>query len=186
MKIYATRHAETNYNVQNLVNYEPSVDVHLTKKGIQQAERLAEELRDLHFDALYVSRLPRTQQTAEIINRYHNLPLTVNDLLDDTRNGFEGKNYGEAKGWRNAQPDPVTARYQDKYESVADMTERVRNFLNYLKQTHQNDETILAVTSSHIIKQLRFLNGEITMEELLNVPAKHATFYAFDVDIEKS
>lgn len=185
MKLIATRHAETNYNVKDLVNYNPGVDVHLTEKGIGQAEELAEQLKDFHFDAIYVSRLKRTKQTAEIFNRYHGLDLIENELLDDTRNGFEGRPYREAKGWRDAQPDPVTARYQDKYESVADMTERVRRFLDFLKQNHGDDETILIVTSSHIIKQLRILNGEITIQELLSAPAKHATYYAFDIKKEE-
>lgn len=186
MKLIATRHAETNYNVNDLVNYDPAVDVYLTEKGIKQAKDLAEQLKDFEFDKLYISRLGRTKQTAEFINEYHNLPLTVNELLDDTRNGFEGRPYGEAKGWRDAQPDPVTARYQNKYESVADMTKRAQKFLDYIKMNHKNDETILAVTSSHVIKQLRMLNGEITMQELLNAPAKHATYYVFNIEAEEN
>lgn len=181
MKLIATRHAETNYNVKDLVNYDPAVDVYLTEKGIKQAEELAEQLKDFKFDAIYISRLKRTKQTADIINRYHTQDLIVNELLDDTRNGFEGRPYSEAKGWRDAQSDPVTARYQDKYESVNDMTNRVREFLDYLRQHHGDDETILIVTSSHLIKQLRMLNGEITMQELLTAPAKHATYYEFDI-----
>lgn len=179
MKLIATRHAETNYNVKDLVNYDPSVDVYLTDKGIKQAENLAEQLKDFKFDAIYVSRLKRTHQTADIINHYHELKLIENELLDDTRNGFEGRPYSEAKGWRDSQPDPAAARYLNKFESVNDMTERVRKFLDFLKQHHQDNENILIVTSSHLIKQLRMLNGEITMQELLDAPAKHATYYAF-------
>lgn len=184
MKLVATRHAETNYNVDDLVNYDPSVDVHLTNKGIKQAEELAEQLKKFKFDTMYISRLKRTRQTAEIINRYHGLDLVVNKLLDDTRNGFEGQPYSEAKGWRDTQPDPVTARYMDKYESVSDMTNRVEEFLDYVRKNHKPEDTVLIVTSSHIIKQLRMLNGEITMQELLNAPAKHATYYVFDVNCE--
>jgi len=182
MKLIATRHAETNYNVKDLVNYDPAVDVHLTEKGIKQAEALAEQLKDFKFDTIYISRLKRTKQTADIINRYHGQDLVVNELLDDTRNGFEGRPYGEAKLWRDTQPDPVTARYMGKYESVNDMTDRVRKFLGFLREHHREDETILIVTSSHLIKQLRLLNGEITMEELLTLPAKHATYYTFDIN----
>ena len=182
MKLIATRHAETNYNVQDLVNYDPAIDVHLTERGIKQAEELAEQLKDFDFDAIYISQLKRTQQTAEFINKYHNKPLTANELLNDTKNGFEGRPYDEAKGWRDAQPDPVSARYLDKYESVADMTARVQKFLDYLRRHHQDDETILIVTSSHLIKQLRMLNGEITMQELLEAPAKHATYYEFEIN----
>lgn len=132
MKLIATRHAETNYNIADLVNYSPDVDVHLTEKGIRQAQELAEKLKDFDFNAIYISRLGRTKQTADFINKYHNLPLTVNELLDDTRNGFEGRPVNDAKKWRNAQPNPITARYQNKYESVADMTTRAQKFLDYI------------------------------------------------------
>lgn len=181
MKLIATRHAETNYNIKDLVNYDPTVNVFLTENGIKQAENLAEQLKDFNFDAIYVSRLKRTKQTADIINRYHSQTLIINELLDDTRNGFEGRPYSEAKGWRDSQPDPTSARYMDKYESVNDMTNRVRQFINYLKRRHRDNETILIVTSSHLIKQLRMLHGEITMQELLNAPAKHATYYEFNI-----
>lgn len=181
MKLIATRHAETNYNVKDLINYDPTVDVHLTEKGIKQAEDLAKQLKNLEFDAIYISPLKRTRQTAEIINRYHNQDLIVNELLTDTRNGFEGRPYNEAKSWRDAQPDPMTARYMGQYESVNDMTTRVRQFIDYLKQHHQDNETILIVTSSHLIKQLRMLNGEITTDQLLNTAAKHATYYEFEI-----
>lgn len=142
---------------------------------------MAEQLKDFNFDTIYVSRLKRTKQTADIINRYHGQTLIINELMDDTRNGFEGRPYSEAKGWRDSQPDPTSARYIDKYESVNDMTNRVQQFINYLKQRHRDNETILIVTSSHLIKQLRMLHGEITMQELLDTPAKHATYYEFGI-----
>ena len=164
-----------------LVNYDPAVDVHLTEAGVKQAEALAQELKDVHFDAIYVSRLKRTRQTAEIINRYHHLKLVEEALLDDIRNGFEGKKVSEAKKWRDAQSDPIVARYQNKYESVNDMTDRARAFLEKIKGEHQDDETILVVTSSHMIKQLRMLNNEITLEELIGPAAKYASCYIFDV-----
>ncbi len=68
MKLIITRHAETNYNVAGLVNYDPAIDVFLTENGIRQAEELAEELRNKPIDLIIPSRLKRTKQTATIIN----------------------------------------------------------------------------------------------------------------------
>ena len=62
------RHGRTNYNDLNLCNDDPNRDVHLTNKGIMQAEEAALALRDVVFDRMIVSPLPRTRQTAEIIN----------------------------------------------------------------------------------------------------------------------
>ena len=68
MKLYLARHAETNYNIAKLANADPNIDVHLTEHGIEQAENLAELLKDVDYDIVYISELPRTRQTAEIIN----------------------------------------------------------------------------------------------------------------------
>ena len=181
MKIVAARHAETNYNALGLINYDPAVDVYLTDTGIAQAEELAKELKDFHFDAIYVSRLKRTKQTAKIINYYHNLNLIEDALLDDIRNGFEGKAAQEAKNWRSAQPDPAAARYSREYESVNDMTKRARAFLEKIKNGHAADATILVVTSSHLIKQFKLLNGDMSLDELLGTRAKNASYYVFEI-----
>ncbi len=103
MKLIVTRHGETNYNAASLYNHDPSVDVHLTENGIRQAEQLAEDLRDTPIDLVITSRLKRTKQTAEIINRFHQAPVVEDGRLDDTYNGFEGQKVSTIKAARNQQ-----------------------------------------------------------------------------------
>lgn len=90
MKITVVRHGQTNYNVAGLHNSDPSIDVHLTNNGIDEAKQVALKLKDEPFDALFVSELPRTRQTAEYINEYHKLPILVDARLNDINTGFEG------------------------------------------------------------------------------------------------
>jgi probable phosphoglycerate mutase len=93
------RHGETNYNELGLCNSDPEVDVHLTDVGQEQARELAKKLKDVSIDQIYVSRLRRTKQTADIVNQYHSAPISVDARLDDTKSGYENdyfSKYSEA------------------------------------------------------------------------------------------
>jgi probable phosphoglycerate mutase len=165
MRLIVVRHAETNYNVEGLVNYDPLIDVHLTEKGIKQAKELAEVLKDTTIDLIITSRLKRTKQTAEILNRYHNAPVIEDCRLDDTYNGYEGKKVAELKAFRDSYYDPVNAKKSDEWESVRDVNARIRNFLDDIKK--RPEQTILIVTSSHPIKHFRIINENRPIEEAL-------------------
>jgi probable phosphoglycerate mutase len=58
----------------------------LTELGFQQAEALAEELRDEHFDEILVSPLVRTQQTAAPILQALGRDLVIEPWLEEIRN----------------------------------------------------------------------------------------------------
>src|ERR1700677_337622 len=91
MKVYLVRQGETNYNVLNIHNDDPAVDVHLTETGIKQAEKLADMLKEISVEHIFVSELTRTQQTAKIINKYHQLEITIDKRLNDNKSGYEGQ-----------------------------------------------------------------------------------------------
>jgi len=61
-RIYLMRHAAVRY-FEGL----PPEEVQLTEEGRRQAESAAEALRDVHFDRVLTSGLPRTLATAEIV-----------------------------------------------------------------------------------------------------------------------
>jgi alpha-ribazole phosphatase len=76
MKLYCLRHGETNYNRLGLCNDDPARDVHLTPEGTRQAQAAALRLRAAPLERIIItSELPRTWQTADIINRDHRVPL---------------------------------------------------------------------------------------------------------------
>ncbi|MBU1987926.1 MAG: histidine phosphatase family protein, partial [Nanoarchaeota archaeon] len=64
MEIYFMRHGESEYNVKKLINFDPSVPVHLTENGKKQAEEAAGELKHIRFDAICSSEFPRARETA--------------------------------------------------------------------------------------------------------------------------
>lgn len=69
MKLLLMRHGQTNYNRLGLCNDDPRDAVYLTDLGRRQALAAAVALRAARLEHIFVSELPRTRQTAEIVNR---------------------------------------------------------------------------------------------------------------------
>ena len=63
MRLLLIRHAETTANAERLLDTAPP-GTDLSERGRVQAEELVEALADVPLDAIYVSDLVRTQQTA--------------------------------------------------------------------------------------------------------------------------
>ena len=149
MKVYVTRHAETNYNLLGLCNDSPLVDVYLTPLGIKQAETLAENLKDIDFDLIITSELPRTKETARAVNKYHNLPQEQDGRINDVLTGFEGVQASEFREFRSSAADPWNVKSANG-ESYEDEKVRVQSFLDSLKSRDMN--AVLVVTHQAIAR----------------------------------
>ncbi|MDA8383679.1 MAG: histidine phosphatase family protein [Betaproteobacteria bacterium] len=147
MNVYFMRHGQTNYNVRGLCNDDPSRDVHLTAQGVQQAEGAAQALREVPIEAILVSRLPRTRQTAEIVNRYHGVPITAVAALDDVHTGCEGRPVAMHR--EALRCDPMHARV-DGGETLAEHKRRVFQFIDRLKA--RPEHTILVVAHEETLR----------------------------------
>ena len=91
MDVYFMRHGQTNYNQQGLCNSDPARDVHLTPQGKAQAQQAAEQLKSVPLQLIIASPLPRTRQTATIMNQYHQCHIEYDDTIADIRSGFEDR-----------------------------------------------------------------------------------------------
>lgn len=82
-------------------------DPPLSKNGTEQAERLAARLGSTRVDALYVTPLQRTTQTAEPLAQLLGIdPVVEPDLIEVQMGAWEGGRYRE----RIAASDPLAAR----------------------------------------------------------------------------
>ncbi|QOJ22302.1 MAG: histidine phosphatase family protein [Gammaproteobacteria bacterium] len=147
MDFYCMRHGRTNYNDLGLCNDDPDRDVYLTETGIAQAQSVARELRAVALNRILVSSLPRTRQTAEIVNRYHDVPIEVHADLADIRSGFEGKPVSDY--FAAISHDPLRARVNGG-ESLLDHKQRVLRFIDWLKV--QQDEVLLVVAHEETLR----------------------------------
>lgn len=79
MKIYVARYGQMLWNVQNRVC--GRTDVELTKEGIEQAQKLAQEVKKYAIDFIIASPLKRAQQTSQIVAEENGLYPNQNVLL---------------------------------------------------------------------------------------------------------
>ncbi len=157
MKLYIVRHGETNYNVLGLCAESLGTHVFLTKKGKEQAQKVAEQLAHLYFDAIYVSEFYRTLQTAKIINHYHELPLVIDSRIDERITGFD-----------NLPLELYHTYYEDDWynkkaigaESFQELKARVRSFLQDIFKKRDELENVLIVSHGQTIHAMKtFLLG---------------------------
>ena len=151
MKLYVARHGQALSNVRGINNADPKYKLTLTKLGIKQSEAIANALKDVDLQKIYVSELERTQQTGNLVNKYHDCPVIIDARLNDNKTGFEGKAYKEYYEALFKTHDKWSARLNDG-ESAIDVNKRAEAFINDIK--HSGDKTVLAVTSLFIIQQI--------------------------------
>lgn len=127
IRLLLARHGETAENVARVL--QGHMPGHLTEVGKEQARALREELlqRHEHPDALLVSDLRRTMDTAGIVNEAFCLPLTPCVLLRE-RDWGSLTGYCLNKGRISDFPADV--------ESVDDMFCRARTFLTLLGEKY--------------------------------------------------
>ena len=171
MKLYLMRHGRTHYNDLELCNDDPPRDVHLAAEGIAQAERAAERLRGTRFERIITSQLPRTRQTAEIVNRHHGVPIEAHPALNDIRSGFDGLPVADYFAATGADPLHIRA---NGGESLLDHKARVLSFLEWLEGRPETEllvvahEETLRVFKAHFngivderMRELHFDNCEV-------------------------
>lgn len=176
MKIYFLRHGQTDYNIQNRCNSDPAVPVRLNATGIDQASEAAERLRSAPLERIVVSPLPRTQQTAAIVNRYHHVPVTIHPDLADLRTGCEGRPSEEHLC--AIADDPLYTKPPGG-ESLAEHWSRIMHFLEWLRC--QPERFILVVAHE---ETLRAVAGELrglAFEQTRAIPVHNAELMEFEL-----
>ncbi len=91
MRLYFVRHGESEANLLNVISNRES-PFGLTALGKQQAQALAESLKDLPIASIYSSPVRRAGETAEILSQAFHLRYQITDALREYDCGIlEGK-----------------------------------------------------------------------------------------------
>jgi probable phosphoglycerate mutase len=124
------RHGQSLFNVDQVVNGDPTLDRGLSEQGIEEAQRLAGQLEALPLDLVAVSPFPRAVQTANIALDGRDVPHLVDDDLGDVRIGeLEGESldaYRAAPAHSNRKErfpggeslDEAALRYAEAFERL--------------------------------------------------------------------
>jgi isoleucyl-tRNA synthetase len=145
-KFIFLRHGESDTNLNNIINCDPSLEYHLTDTGKKEIQDVSKKIEKA--DAIYVSPYLRTRETAEILAG--EIGFDIGKIVQDKR--LAELNFGDLNG----KPFTEYLDYEEKNigtydtalpegESYFDAKKRFAEFLYEIDGKHK-DATILVVT----------------------------------------
>ena len=168
--IYVVRHGQTDWNLEHKL--QGSSDIPLNKKGIEQAEEVAVKLSNEPIDLIICSPLLRAKQTAEVINRNRNIPISFDSSISERDYGeYEGKNsadYNLADFWNYYS----NSKYQG-VENIKDFFKRVYDFLDRQAKEQQEKNILLVAHGGISIATYCYFNGIPENGEVLKLGLKN-------------
>lgn len=174
MRFIGLRHGQSTYNIRQLCNSDPSVDVQLTDLGVQQAKSAADQLKSFSLTEIYCSPIPRTRRTTEIVNQELELAVTIEPRLIDIHTGFEGRPVQEY--FDAIAHDPVHAKVNGG-ESIHEQYQRVCSFLDELKA--KGVEDVLLVAHEETMRVFKAWAEGLPPEKVIGVPFENCRPYVF-------
>ncbi len=174
MKLYFVRHGETEWNVRKKI--QGSTDIPLNENGLQQAHRLAKELRQqtldgkLHLVRVYTSPQLRAAETARLAADALQIPCVPCDGLREMDLGeWEGLNwdiiresYGEVYTYWNEHRRYTHTPGGESYQEVVE-----RTFAALSEILDREAQDVLAVTHSAVLMALRCYLAKLPFEEMV-------------------
>jgi broad specificity phosphatase PhoE len=148
------RHGENDYLKQGrLPGRLP--DIHLNKRGREQAAALAESLKAAPIRAIYSSPLERAVETAGPLAQALGLPIQLRPALLDTDVGqWQGMHLKELRklpAWKQVQQQPSTFRFPGG-ESFLEIQERLVREIEQIRRLHKRRDMLALVFHSDPIK----------------------------------
>jgi len=175
VRFIGLRHGQSTYNLLHLCNDDPARGVRLTEMGVQQAREAIPLLQAFALSAVYCSPLPRTVQTAEIVNAGLGLPLMIEPALADIRSGFDGEPVADYMA--AIAHDPLHARVNGG-ESVQDHFERVSACLD--RFVAQGLDGLLLVAHEETLRVFKAWSEGLSANQVINLPFLNCVPYGFD------
>jgi broad specificity phosphatase PhoE len=148
------RHGENDFLKQGrLPGHLP--DIHLNKRGHEQAALLAESLKALPIRAIYASPLERAVETAEPLAQALGLDIQLRTGLKDTDvgkwQGLHLKKLRKLAMWKLVQEQPSMVRFPGG-ESFLELQTRLVNEIDGIREGHKPRDILAVVFHSDPIK----------------------------------
>jgi broad specificity phosphatase PhoE len=130
------RHGESTLNSENRINGDPTVPVALTERGREEARLLGGQVAHVDLDLCICTRFSRTRDTAEMALEGRDVPVEVEQLLDDIDVGdLEGIPLEAYRAWKreHSRSDPfpggesldaAALRYANAFRKLLERPER--------------------------------------------------------------
>lgn len=180
LTLYFLRHAESVYNREKIV--QGQLDSPLTKEGRGMAEKVASELKEFNIKNIFHSKLRRSRETAEAINKVLNLPIREYDGLEEMHFG-DYQSELKLTHWKQfAHEFYSNGEAPPGGENKNDLYKRAENAIVNLCRDLDDDPTLIV---SHGMF-MRILIGkwftDWTEKALMNFKMHNLALYRVDVD----
>ncbi len=149
MKIFLIRHGESEANAKG-VHQGQRINVGLSKKGKEEARKIAERLKDEKIEAIYSSDLKRAMETAEEIAKFHKLKIIPDKRLREFDSGDFIKIKEDWAKWENYKKKEKERLGINGWEvkmpggeSAWNHIERTKSFLEDIKNRNYKGNIIL-------------------------------------------
>lgn len=177
MRIYITRHGETQWNMEGRMQGWMNSD--LTEKGIENAKRLGESLKDVNFGCIYSSPLGRAFDTAKHIRENKKTEIVLEDNLKEMGFGL----------WEGMEHSKIEELYSEERfnfwnkphlykpidgESFQELFNRVGEIFNSIIMENSY-ENILIVSHAVVIKAIYAIVKKIPLEDFWSPPFMYDT-----------
>lgn len=163
IRLILVRHGETNWNIEQ--RYQGHSDTELNQTGINQAKKLARELKSEKIDAIYSSDLNRAVQTASIIADGRKIPVhKVRGLRECSFGIWEGKTFKEMEEKypeevERIKGDPVK-QIRAGGESRDQLCIRVEEAIQKIIDKHQNQTILIVAHGGALAVAMEYITGE--------------------------
>lgn len=165
MKLYVTRHGETEFNAQNRIS--GVTDILLTENGIAQARAMAQKAKEYgDIQRIIASPLKRAQMTAQIVGDLLGLPIQTDERLTEWDYGsFEGKDRF-TEGFAETKAE-FGVRMPDGGESVFQIVQRTYNVIDDVKRLYP-EENVLLVCHGGICRVIDSYFHDMTVDRFMH------------------
>lgn len=164
MKIYSTRHGQTDFNKRDIVL--GTTDIELNETGLSQAEQLAEKVARLDVDIIIASPMMRAMKTAQFVAEKNGLEIIADTRLREWNyGGYEGKTRfteGFAENKKN-----FGVRMGKTGESLLQLAQRVYSALDDIIKNY-SDKNVLIVSHGGVCRVIETYFHDMTTAEFEN------------------
>jgi 2,3-bisphosphoglycerate-dependent phosphoglycerate mutase len=187
LHIYLFRHGETNFNRSK--RFTGTVNSRLTPKGIEQANLIAEKLKEKRFQIAFKTSLSRSSTSLKIVLKYH--PECKKVIVDDR---MIERSYGDLK---RKHHKTIIKKYGEKQfdlwhrsydvpppagESIKMVEKRVLSFVKDLL-TLMKREKVNVVISAHnnSMRPFRRYFENLTINEMMALENPYDTYFDYTI-----
>lgn len=163
MKIYFTRHGETEWNSRNIIS--GVTDINLSERGKAQASVLAADIAGRHrdIDVIICSPMKRAMETAAPVSAALGItPVTDTRLREWNYGSYEGMPR-DADGFLKHKLE-FGCRMPGGGESVFDVVSRVYGLIGEIKQKYRG-KNVLLVCHGGICRVIETYYRDMTRKE---------------------